>query len=109
MRDPDVSSRGEDELYNAAAGVAAAALALWLLPVVLLCLPLCCAARFRRRLRKKLQSMRATRGNCAARGGHSEIITTAVDAGDRAWLLHRYLHDQMELVAAPPPGQAHAP
>nr|CAB3459523.1 unnamed protein product [Digitaria exilis] len=82
--------------------VAAAALALWLLPAVLLCLPLlCCAARFRRRLRKKLQSMRATRGYCAARGGHSEIITTAVDAGDRAWLLHQYLHDQMELVVAP--------
>ncbi|RLM97765.1 hypothetical protein C2845_PM06G11950 [Panicum miliaceum] len=79
--------------------VAAAALALWLVPVVLalalLWLPLLCCAvaavRFRR--------VRKSRG-CGGRGGSWREEITVDDAGDRARLLHRYLRDQMELVVA---------
>ncbi|KAG2615118.1 uncharacterized protein LOC120663715 [Panicum virgatum] len=79
--------------------LAAAALALWLVPVVLalavLWLPLlCCAAaavRFRR--------VRKSRA-CGGRGGPWREEITGDDAGDRARLLHRYLRDQMELVVA---------
>ncbi|KAG2623269.1 hypothetical protein PVAP13_3KG050300, partial [Panicum virgatum] len=79
--------------------LAAAALALWLVPVVLalalLWLPLLCCAvaavRFRR--------VRKSRA-CGGRGGSWREDITADDAGDRARLLHRYLRDQMELVGA---------
>jgi hypothetical protein len=96
--------------------LAAAALALWLLPVVLalalLWLPLLCCAvaavRFHR-VRKQLMMMRRTsRGSgCGGRGGDvvpwREADNDADDdAGDRARLLHRYLRDQMELVVAGP-------
>ncbi|CAN6335692.1 unnamed protein product [Urochloa humidicola] len=81
--------------------LAAAALAVWLLPVLLalalLWLPLLCCAvaavRFRRVRRSRMSSRAYGR-----RGGSCRAEEAANDAGDRARLLHQYLHDQMELV-----------
>ncbi|XP_062204250.1 uncharacterized protein LOC133906382 [Phragmites australis] len=84
--------------------VVAAALAVCALPVVLtlaaLCLPLLCCAvaavRFRRVRRRRM------RGCCGATGGWR---AETIDAGDRLRLLHKYLEDQMELVAADDAGE----
>ncbi|CAL4896696.1 unnamed protein product [Urochloa decumbens] len=77
--------------------LAAAALAVWLLPVLLalalLWLPLLCCAVAAVRFRRVRRSRMSSRG-CGGRGGPCRRED---DAGDRARLLHRYLHDQMEL------------
>ncbi|CAN6339821.1 unnamed protein product [Urochloa humidicola] len=80
--------------------LAAAVLALWLLPVLLalalLWLPLLCCAVAAVRFRKVRRSRMSSRAY-GGRGGscRDEAVD---DAGDRTRLLHRYLHDQMELV-----------
>ncbi|TVU51240.1 hypothetical protein EJB05_02651, partial [Eragrostis curvula] len=84
--------------------VAAAALAVWLVPVVLTLAvlwlpPLCCAVavvRFRRVRSKRL--LRGCRDADAGGGGRWQ--TETVDAGYRLRLLDQYLEDQMELVGA---------
>ncbi|OEL33696.1 hypothetical protein BAE44_0005286 [Dichanthelium oligosanthes] len=80
--------------------LAAAVLALWLLPVVLalalLWLPLLCCAVTAVRFQRVRKLRRTSRG-CRGRAG-SSWREEAVDAGDRARLLHQYLQDQMELV-----------
>ncbi|XP_034604075.1 uncharacterized protein [Setaria viridis] len=88
--------------------LAAAALALWLLPVLLalalLWLPLLCCAVAAVRFRRVRKQLRTTSRGCGGRGGvvpwREEIIAADDDAGDRTRLLHRYLRDQMELVVA---------
>jgi hypothetical protein len=75
---------------------AAAAVAVWAVPValslLLLWLPLLCCAvavvRFRRARRRLM------------RGCGVGWSVSAVDAGDRRGLLQKYLEDQMELVGA---------
>jgi hypothetical protein len=83
--------------------VAAAAVALWLVPAVLalavLWLPLlCCAVAAVRflRVRRKLvvSSRRSSRGCCDGDGDRGPEDA----AGGRLRLLHQYLDDQMELV-----------
>ncbi|AQK39579.1 uncharacterized protein [Zea mays] len=92
--------------------VAAAALALWLLPAALalavLWLPLlCCAVAAVRflRVRRKLVASGRSRGGCCDGDGDGDgdrdrvpDETATVRAGGRLRLLHRYLDDQVELV-----------
>jgi hypothetical protein len=91
--------------------VAAAAVALWLVPAVLalavLWLPLlCCAVAAVRflRVRRKLvaASRRSSRGCCDGDGedgrGLEEVTMVDAAGGGRLRLLHQYLDDQMELV-----------
>lgn len=83
--------------------VAAAALAVWLVPVVLtlavLWLPLlCCAVAAVRFNRARLRLRGCRNGGGGAGGGRR--WTEAVDAGYRLRLLQQYLEDQVELVGA---------
>ncbi|AQK58608.1 hypothetical protein Zm00014a_006090 [Zea mays] len=67
------------------------------LPLLLLCLPLLCVvvafARFRRRRRRLLVTAAKSRSCCPGERSLHEA------EGHRAALLHKYLEDQMELVA----------
>ncbi|CAD6270383.1 unnamed protein product [Miscanthus lutarioriparius] len=89
--------------------VAAAAVALWLVPAVLalavLWLPLLCCAvaavRFLRVRRKLVVAGRRSSRGCCDGDDRGPEEATVVDAGGgrlRLRLLHQYLDDQMELV-----------
>ncbi|GJN13666.1 hypothetical protein PR202_gb00396 [Eleusine coracana subsp. coracana] len=91
--------------------LAAAAVAVWLVPVVLtlavLWMPLfCCvvaAVRFNR-----VRSRRRLRGCCDGEdgsGGLGRWRTEAVDAGYRMRLLDQYLEDQIKLVGVAEEGE----
>jgi hypothetical protein len=80
--------------------VAAAALAVWLVPVVLtlavLWLPLLCCAVAAVRFNRARSRLRG----CRDGEGGGRRWTEAVDAGYRLRLLQQYLEDQVELVGA---------
>jgi hypothetical protein len=78
--------------------VAAAALAVWLVPVVLTLPLLCCAVAAVRFNRARLRLRGCRNGGGGAGGGRR--WTEAVDAGYRLRLLQQYLEDQVELVGA---------
>lgn len=82
--------------------LAAAVVALWLLPVVLalalLWMPLLCCAVAAIRFRRVKRRMRGCCDDGDGGDGWRDEEVTVEDAGDRLRLLHQYLDDQMELV-----------